>query len=199
MSRFPGRPPTRFGLETVQWRNCRMLGARQIETIKRLIWDAAPLPCAPLPRVYTGFGWKGASGWSVTMTRHCKHRRGKATIASAISAISLIQPPIRWSELVLFFTREIQFFPLENQVLDLFKDADFSFCENFYLFRDRSDFWNGLAECIIRVSGSGEKERLIDYSDFIIVHFFIYFVAWEVLRRISERQKISLSKSCVFL
>lgn len=158
MSRFPGRPPTRFGLETVQWRNCRMLGARQIETIKRLIWDAAPLPCAPLPRVYTGFGWKGANGWSVTMTRHCKHRRGKATIASAISAISLIQPPIRWSELVLFFTREIQFFPLENQVLDLFKDADFSFCENFYLFRDRSDFWNGLAECIIRVSGTERRK-----------------------------------------
>lgn len=158
MSRFPGRSPTRFGLETVQWRNCRMLGARQIETIKRLIWDAAPLPCAPLPRVYTGFGWKGASGWSVTMTRHCKHRRGKATIASAISAISLIQPPIRWSELVLLFTREIQFFPLENQVLDLFKDADFSFCENFYLFRGRSDFWNGLAECIIRVSGTERRK-----------------------------------------
>lgn len=75
----------------------------------------------------------------------------------------------------------------------------FLFVTNFYLFRDRSDFWNGLAECIIRVSGSGEKERLIDYSDFIIVHFFIYFVAWEVLRRISEGQKISLSKSCVFL
>lgn len=196
MSRFPGRPPTRFGLETVQWRNCRMLGARQIETIKRLIWDAAPLPCAPLPRVYTGFGWKGASGWSVTMTRHCKHRRGKATIASAISAISLIQPPIRWSELVLLFTR-FSSSPWRIRSWTCSRMLIFHFVKIFIcLGVDRifGTVWQSvLLECL------DLREEKIDYSDFIIVHFFIYFVAWEVLRRISEGQKISLSKSCVFL
>lgn len=161
MSRFPGRPPTRFGLETVQWRNCRMLGARQIETIKRLIWDAAPLPCAPLPRVYTGFGWKGASGWSVTMTRHCKHRRGKATIASAISAISLIQPPIRWSELVLLFTR-FSSSPWRIRSWTCSRMLIFYFVKIFIcLGVDRifRTVWQSvLLECIIRVSGTERRK-----------------------------------------
>lgn len=128
-----------------------MPGARQIETIKRLIWDAAPLP-----RVYTGFGRKGTS-WSVTMTSHCKHRRGKATIASAISAFP--RPPIRWSELVLLFTGEIQLFPLGRaRILDLFKDVGSSFWENFYL---GVDFWNkGFAKDVLYV-WIWEKERFL--------------------------------------
>ena len=100
---------------------------------------------------------RGRVGPSVTMTGHCKHRRGKATIASAISAFP--RPPIRWSELVLLFTGEIQLCPLGRaRILDLFKDVGSSFWENFYL---GVDFWNkGFAKSVLYV-WIWEKERFL--------------------------------------
>lgn len=59
---------------------------RQIETIKRLIWDAVT------PTSTHALWMKGASA---TMPRHCKHRRGKATMPSAMpSSLFLPQPMI---------------------------------------------------------------------------------------------------------